>query len=60
MPAQRADRRQHRRPRKPGRLKRRAEFLRVAASGKKAAVGGVVLQALHRADDSCRLGSASP
>ena len=30
----------------PGRLKRRAEFLRVASAGKKAAVGGVVLQAL--------------
>jgi len=42
---------------KPGRLKRRAEFLRVAASGKKAAVGGVVLQALRRADDGpARLG----
>src|SRR5271165_3997900 len=33
---------------KPGRLKRRAEFLRAAASGNKAAVGGVVLQALAR------------
>jgi ribonuclease P protein component len=32
------------------RLKRRAEFLRVASAGKKAAVGGVVLQALPRAD----------
>jgi ribonuclease P protein component len=42
---------------KPGRLKRRAEFLRVAASGKKAAVGGVVLQVLPRADDGpARLG----
>jgi ribonuclease P protein component len=35
---------------KPGRLKRRAEFLRVAAAGKKAAIGGVVLQALPRSD----------
>jgi ribonuclease P protein component len=35
---------------KPGRLKRRAEFLRVASSGKKAAIGGVVLQAMPRAD----------
>jgi ribonuclease P protein component len=33
-----------------GRLRRRAEFLRVASAGKKAAVGGVVLQALPRAD----------
>jgi ribonuclease P protein component len=42
---------------KPGRLKRRAEFLRVAASGKKAAIGGVVLQMLARADDGpVRLG----
>jgi ribonuclease P protein component len=37
-------------PDKPGRLKRRAEFLRVASAGKKAAIGGVVLQALSRAD----------
>jgi len=36
---------------KPGRLKKRAEFLRAAAAGKKAAVGGVVVQALPRADD---------
>ncbi|HEY1412774.1 MAG TPA: ribonuclease P protein component [Rhodopila sp.] len=35
---------------KPGRLQKRAEFLRVAAAGKKAAVGGVVLQAMPRAD----------
>jgi ribonuclease P protein component len=34
----------------PGRLKKRAEFLRAASAGKKAAVGGVVLQALPRAD----------
>jgi ribonuclease P protein component len=38
-------------------LKRRPEFLRVAASGKKAAVGGVVLQALIRPDaEPARLG----
>ncbi len=36
---------------KPGRLKKRAEFLRAASSGKKAAIGGVVLQALPRSDD---------
>jgi ribonuclease P protein component len=42
---------------KPGRLKRRAEFLRVAAAGKKAAIGGVVLQVLPRSDDGpVRLG----
>jgi ribonuclease P protein component len=42
---------------KPERLKRRPEFLRVASSGKKAAVGGVVLQALARADNGpVRLG----
>jgi ribonuclease P protein component len=42
---------------KPGRLKRRPEFLRVASSGKKAAVGGVVLQALVRNDaEPARLG----
>jgi ribonuclease P protein component len=35
----------------PTRLKRRAEFLRVASRGRKAAVHGLVLQALHR-DDS--------
>jgi len=40
-----------------GRLTRRAEFLRVAASGRKAAIGGVVLQALQRGDDGpARLG----
>jgi ribonuclease P protein component len=37
-------------PPKPGRLKRRPEFLRAAASGRKAAIGGVVLQALARPD----------
>jgi ribonuclease P protein component len=41
---------------KPGRLKRRAEFLRAASVGKKAAVGGVVLQALRRDDSEVRLG----
>ncbi|HBK04531.1 MAG TPA: ribonuclease P protein component [Acetobacteraceae bacterium] len=42
---------------KPGRLKKRAEFLRAASSGKKAAIGGVVLQALPRSDDlPARLG----
>ena len=35
---------------KPGRLKRRAEFLRVAAKGRKAPTHGVVLQALQRDD----------
>jgi ribonuclease P protein component len=42
---------------KPGRLKKRSEFLRAASAGKKAAVGGVVLQALLRADGGpARLG----
>ena len=42
---------------KVGRLKRRAEFLRTAASGRKAAIGGVVLQALDRPDTApARLG----
>ena len=41
----------------PGRLKRRAQFLRAASAGKKAAVGGVVLQALLRSDNlPARLG----
>jgi ribonuclease P protein component len=35
----------------PIRLKRRAEFLRVASRGRKAAVHGLVLQALLRADE---------
>lgn len=35
---------------KPGRLTRRPEFLRAAGKGRKAAVGGVVLQALPRDD----------
>ena len=34
----------------PQRLKRRAEFLRVAAKGRKAAVHGLVLQAMPRDD----------
>jgi ribonuclease P protein component len=34
----------------PERLKRRAEFLRVAAKGRKAPMPGVVLQALARGD----------
>lgn len=39
------------------RLKRRAEFLRVAGSGRKAPAPGVVLQALRRGDDApVRLG----
>jgi len=33
-------------PAQPGRLKRRADFLRVASKGRKAAVHGLVLQAL--------------
>lgn len=35
----------------PGRLKRRAEFLRAASKGRKGVSGGVVLQALARNDD---------
>jgi ribonuclease P protein component len=43
--------------RKPDRLKQRAEFLRAAAKGRKAAIGGVVLQALPRDDQlPARLG----
>ncbi len=34
-----------------GRLRKRAEFLRVAARGRKAPVHGLVLQALRRQDD---------
>jgi len=42
---------------KPGRLKRRAEFLRVAGRGRKAPTAGLVLQALARDDDGpARLG----
>jgi ribonuclease P protein component len=42
---------------KPQRLKRRAEFLRVAAKGRKAPMPGLVLQALAREDDApARLG----
>ncbi len=45
------------RPRKPERLTRRAEFLRVAAKGRRAAVHGLVLQALARDDTApARLG----
>ncbi len=41
----------------PGRLKRRAEFLRVAAKGRKTPSSGVVMQALAREDDGpARLG----
>ncbi len=36
----------------PQRLKRRAEFLRVASKGRKAPVHGLVLQALARDDDA--------
>ncbi|MBV9748352.1 MAG: ribonuclease P protein component [Acetobacteraceae bacterium] len=44
-------------PRLEQRLKRRAEFLRVAASGRKAATHGLVLQALLRGDaEPARLG----
>ena len=39
-------------PGAPARLKRRAEFLRVASKGCKAAVHGLVLQALPRGDDA--------
>jgi ribonuclease P protein component len=38
--------------RKPNRLTRRAEFLLVAARGRKAATPGLVLQALARGDDA--------
>jgi ribonuclease P protein component len=42
---------------RPGRLKKRAEFLKVAAAGRKAAVGGVVVQAMARGDGAAaRLG----
>lgn len=37
-------------PPRPERLKRRAEFLHVAAKGRKAPSGGVVVQALARED----------
>ena len=41
----------------PERLKRRADFLRVAAKGRKAPVHGLVLQALARGDEGpVRLG----
>jgi ribonuclease P protein component len=42
---------------KPQRLKRRAEFLRVAAKGRKSPMPGLVLQVLRRDDDApARLG----
>ena len=41
----------------PSRLKRRAEFVRVAGKGRKAPMPGLVLQALSRGDDApARLG----
>jgi ribonuclease P protein component len=44
-------------PTAPGRLKRRAEFLRVASAGRKVPATGLVLQALARADTGpARLG----
>jgi ribonuclease P protein component len=44
-------------PTSPGRLTRRAEFLRVAAKGRRAPMPGLVLQALKRDDDApARLG----
>jgi len=44
-------------PAAPGRLTRRAEFLRVAAKGRKVPMPGMVMQALARGDDSpLRLG----
>jgi ribonuclease P protein component len=44
-------------PASPGRLTRRAEFLRVAAKGRKVPVHGLVLQVLTRGDDApARLG----
>ena len=56
-PAPNAD---HKRPAPaadPKRLTRRAEFLRVAAAGRKTPMPGLVLQVLKRADDSpARLG----
>ena len=47
----------HGRKSKPTRLTQRAEFLRVAGKGRKAAATGLVLQALRRDDDGpARLG----
>jgi ribonuclease P protein component len=41
----------------PQRLRKRAEFLRIASAGRRAAVHGLVLQALARGDDApARLG----
>jgi ribonuclease P protein component len=45
-------------PLRPGRLKRRAEFRRLAAQGRKAPMPGLVLQALPREDDG--LGGEKP
>jgi ribonuclease P protein component len=39
-------------PAKPERLKRRAQFLRAAAGGRKAALPGLVLQRLERGDEA--------
>lgn len=39
-------------PRKPGRLTKRPEFLRVAAKGRKVAMPGLVLQVLPRGDSA--------
>ncbi len=44
-------------PPRPGRLTRRAEFLHVAAKGRRAPMPGLVLQALKRGDNApARLG----
>lgn len=43
-------------PLKPGRLTRRAEFLRAAREGLKVGRGTLVLQALARGDEATRLG----
>jgi ribonuclease P protein component len=43
-------------PAKPGRLKRRAEFLRAAREGRKVGRATLVLQALPRGDEATRLG----
>ena len=41
----------------PGRLKKRADFLRLAKQGRKAAVHGLVLQAMaHEAEGPARIG----
>lgn len=43
-------------PEKPGRLKRRAEFLRAAREGRKVGRAALVVQALRREDEATRLG----